>query len=57
MLKDAETRIAAARAEAVGNVRSVARDVAGDAVTKLIGVQVAEAEIDKVVVAAMEARS
>lgn len=57
MLKDAETRIAAARAEAVGNVRSVARDVAGDAVTKLIGVQVAEAEIDKVVDAAMEARS
>lgn len=57
MLKDAETRIAAARVEAVGNVRSVARDVAGEAVSKLIGVQVAEAEIDKVVDAAMEARS
>lgn len=57
MLKDAETRIAAARAEAVGNVRSVARDVAGDAVSKLIGVQVAEAEVDKVIDAAMEARS
>jgi len=57
MLKDAESRIAAARAEAVGNVRSVARDVAGDAVSKLIGVQVAEAEIDKVIDATMEARS
>jgi F-type H+-transporting ATPase subunit b len=57
MLKDAESRIAAARAEAVSNVRTVARDVAGDAVSKLIGVQVTEAEIERVVDAAMEARS
>lgn len=56
MLKDAEVRIAAARTEAIGNVRSVARDVAGDAVTKLIGVQVAADEIDRVIDAAMEGR-
>jgi F-type H+-transporting ATPase subunit b len=57
MLKDAESRIATARAEAVSNVRTVARDVAGDAVSKLIGVQVAEAEVERVIDAAMEARS
>jgi F-type H+-transporting ATPase subunit b len=56
MLKDAESRIAAARTEAIGNVRSVARDVAGDAVSKLIGVQVSEAQIDQVIDAAMESR-
>ena len=56
MLKDAESRIAAARTEAIGNVRSVARDVAGDAVSKLIGVQVSAAQIDQVIDAAMEGR-
>ena len=56
MLKDAESRIAAARTEAIGNVRSVARDVAGDAVSKLIGVQVSAAEVDQVIDAAMESR-
>ena len=56
MLKDAESRIAAARTEAIGNVRSVARDVAGDAVSKLIGVQVSAAEVDRVIDAAMESR-
>jgi F-type H+-transporting ATPase subunit b len=56
MLKDAEVRIAAARTEAIGNVRSVARDVAGDAVTKLIGVTVAADEVDRVIDAAMEGR-
>ncbi len=56
MLKDAESRIAAARTEAIGNVRSVARDVAGDAVSKLIGVQVSAAQIDQVIDAAMESR-
>jgi F-type H+-transporting ATPase subunit b len=57
MLKTAETRIAAARTEAIGNVRSVARDVAGDAVSKLIGVEVDSARIDGVIDAAMEGRS
>jgi F-type H+-transporting ATPase subunit b len=56
MLKEAETRITAARTEAIGNVRSVARDVAGDAVTKLVGIQVSAAEIDRVIDAAMEGR-
>jgi F-type H+-transporting ATPase subunit b len=56
MLKDAESRIAAARTEAIGNVRSVARDVAGDAVSKLIGVEVSAAEVDQVIDAAMESR-
>ena len=57
MLKTAEARIAAARTEALGNVRSVARDVAGDAVSKLIGVEVDAARIDGVIDAAMEGRS
>jgi F-type H+-transporting ATPase subunit b len=57
MLKTAEARIAAARTEALGNVRSVARDVAGDAVSKLIGVEVDSARIDGVIDAAMEGRS
>jgi len=57
MLKDAEERIGAARSEALSNVRSVARDVAGDAVNKLIGVQVSGDQIDQVVDAAMEGRS
>ena len=57
MLKDAEIRIAAARTEAIGNVRSVARDVAGDAVAKLIGIQITGDELDRVVSSAMEGRS
>ena len=57
MLKTAEARIVAARTEALGNVRSVARDVAGDAVSKLIGVEVDSARIDGVIDAAMEGRS
>jgi F-type H+-transporting ATPase subunit b len=56
ILKDAEARIATARTEAIGNVRSVARDVAGDAVTKLTGVEVASDVIDRVIDAAMEGR-
>jgi len=57
MLKTAEARIVAARTEALGNVRLVARDVAGDAVSKLIGVEVDAARIDGVIDAAMEGRS
>ena len=57
MLKTAEARIAVARTDALGNVRSVARDVAGDAVSKLIGVEVDAARIDGVIDAAMEGRS
>ena len=57
MLKQAEVRIAAAKNEAIGNVRSVARDVAGDAVAKLIGIQITGDELDRVVSSAMEGRS
>lgn len=56
MLKDAEARIGAARTEAIGNVRAVARDVAGDAVGKLIGVEVAAGDIDQAIESAMEGR-
>ena len=57
MLRQAEVRIAAARNEAIGNVRSVARDVAGDAVAKLIGIRITGDELDRVVSSAMEGRS
>ncbi|MBM85051.1 MAG: F0F1 ATP synthase subunit B' [Rhodospirillaceae bacterium] len=57
MLKDAEERIEATRSEAMSNVRNVARDVAGDAVAKLIRIQVLGEEIDRVVDATMEGRN
>lgn len=57
MLKDAETRIAVARSDAMSNVRNVARDVAGDAVAKLIGIEVSGEEVDRAVDATMEGRN
>ena len=54
MLKEAETRIAAARSDAILNVRTVARDVAGDAVAKLIGIQVSGEQVDIAIDAVVE---
>lgn len=50
--KDAEARIAAAKAEALGNVKAVAAESAGLAVSRLIGVAVGEDELAKAVDAA-----
>ncbi len=57
MLQDAEARIAAASAEAVGNIRSVAGGVVGDAVAKLAGLKVADDRIDQAIDEAMAERS
>jgi F-type H+-transporting ATPase subunit b len=52
-LQAAETRIAEASAAALDNIRDVAAEVAGQAVTKLIGVDVAAASVNAAVDQAM----
>ncbi|MBT5265208.1 MAG: F0F1 ATP synthase subunit B' [Rhodospirillaceae bacterium] len=56
-VNEAEARIEQARSEALTNVRSVAGEVAGDAVRKLIGVDVSEGDLDKAVGQAMEGQA
>ena len=52
-LQAAETRIAEASAAALDNIRDVAAEVAGQAVTKLIGVDIAAASVNAAVDQAM----
>ena len=52
-LQAAETRIAEASAAALNNIRDVAAEVAGQAVTKLIGVDIAAASVNAAVDQAM----
>lgn len=53
-LETAESRVQAAKTEALDNIRQVATDVARDAVARLIGGDIAEDEAAKAVSAAMK---
>lgn len=55
-IKAAETGIAAARDKAMGDIRSVAADIAADAARRLVGLQVAPADAQAAVAAAMKER-
>lgn len=55
-VQEAEARVETARSDALANVKDVVSEVAGDAVTKLIGVSVDKADLDKAVAQAMEAK-
>lgn len=55
-IKAAETNIAAARDRAMAEIRNVAADIAADAAKRLVGLQVAPAEAQAAVAAALKER-
>lgn len=56
-LKDAESRIAAAKASAMGNLASVSSEVARSAVERLIGESIAPADVERVTAAIARQRA
>ncbi len=56
-IKSAEDNIAAARARAMGEVQTVAADIASDAARRLVGLQVGPADAQQAVAAVMKERA
>lgn len=56
-IKSAEDNIAAARNRAMGEIRNVAADIAGDAARRLVGLQIAPAEAQQAVATVLKERT